>query len=201
MKKQVENDSDDKLELISEIEIAGKKCEELKEPEKIIYKTILKSLSFLIAEGMLPKEDEDVKISDNIGCTEKLCNALNVSAEDLENVFNIGNKKLELNATFYKDKWLQQHFKSAICTLTALNICFDIKELDSNELLELLQDLDMDSMQNFSTNLQKPQFKPYIKVTGKKGNPKIYKIKPFGIKEGIKLLKQLIAQEKGESNE
>ncbi|MDG3546624.1 hypothetical protein [Methanobacterium formicicum] len=191
-------------ELISEIEIAKEKCEELNEAKKTIFITILKSLQYLIdPENIKQKKREVIQIHDvNIPeAAQRLSKATKISVDDLDLIFSIEDEKLELIATFKDKSWTQQHFKSTICLLTAYHFCFGIKEMKSPDLNEHMKKLEMGSLQNLSPNLQKPQFKKYITVEGKKGASKVYKIKGLGIKEGLKLIEKLLSQELGEEND
>lgn len=195
---------ENKKQIIEVIKNAEKECENLDETNQNIFTAILKSLLYLIDSEEIKVDKVHIPEINNEDIPEpmkKLSNATDISADNLDHIFNIESEKLELIATFKDKSWTQKHFKTVVCILTAYHYCFGIKEIKSSELNEHLKKLNVGSLQNLSPNLQKPQFKKYITVEGEKGAQKIYKLKRLGIKKGLDLIKDLLTQEIGDQND
>jgi hypothetical protein len=183
-----------KNDLLADIEVAITLCNSLEHPQKSIYKTILETLKFVIGGEKIELtnlQSEAITKQKHLDSVLKLSEELDISAENIEDIFEFDNETITLNAAFDQESWIQQQFKSTLCLLTAYSICYGKNEISSKDLISQLEGLGIESISNLSPNLQEKQFNKYIKVLGGRGARKKYKIKNFGIKRGKELIKEL----------
>lgn len=198
--------SEDINDLILEIEAAEKKCEEFDDPEKIVFRTILKCLDCILTNNLSLSSvsDHPQEIYKDVPeCIKKICNATKISPDDLKHIFDFDfeNKKLELKTMITGKNAEEKQFKATLCILTGYNYCYGTKEIKSEELKTQLDQLGIDSLGNMSTFLKKARYKEFIKVEGKDRGPKKYKIKIPGIKKGEELIKSLMLPEKEKNHD
>ena len=106
--------NNDFKELIDEIKNAENRCNEVDEPNKTIFKTILKSLRFIATTKRSYHLEEDCYISENETnlpeYVQKLAKVTQTDVTDLEHIFNFEDEHLELvaniNAQNEKEKQL-----------------------------------------------------------------------------------------------
>lgn len=183
-----------KNDLLADIEEAINLCKSLEDPQKSISETILETLKFVIEGEKIELsniQSEDFTKQKHLDPVLKLSEELDISTEDIEDIFEFENETITLNEAFDQESWIQQQFQSTLCLLAAYSICFGKNEISSKDLISQLEGLGIESLSNLSPNLQQKQFNKYIKVLGGKGSQKKYKIKNFGIKRGKELIKEL----------
>lgn len=182
-----------------EVENALDICDQLDEPQKTIFETILRTLQFMISEKRLNVPELEaayIDSGDEPKYVLRLCKATKMTAEDLEYLFNFKEDDLKLS-TLYGDNWVEKQFNATISILTAKYYCFGKGEISSSELVEEFKRLKMGSMKNMSKNLN--NYKHFIDVDG--GHRKVYRLKGPGKKEGLKIIKNQILNHKGELDE
>jgi hypothetical protein len=188
------NTIDGKEQLMDEIKSAINKCNELEEPQKSIFKTILEVLQYITTNNKLSvievnkQETKSVNVPEYV---EKLIKATKINLNDLELIFDFEEENLELVANITGESEKDKQFKATLCILTALNFCFGKKEITSTDLVKQLEDLGIGSLSNLSSYLS--TFKQFVKVDGK---TRKYKIKGPGIKRGKEIIKELVLEAK-----
>lgn len=193
-------DNNDFEGLIDEIKNAEKQCNEVDEPQKTIFKTMLKSLRFIAtAKRSYPLEEDNYITETETNLPEyvqKLSKITKINVTDLEHIFNFEDENIELVANINAQNEKEKQFKATLCILTAYTYCFDQKEIKSSDLIKQLENLGIGSMSNLSPYLS--TYTQFIKVDGKN---RTYKIKGPGINKGKEIIKELVSQEKGETCE
>lgn len=143
--------------------------------------------------SLLDKNNQEVYNTD--GFIKKLCNDAEITEYELMHIFHIENDNIEIVYPFKGMKTSEIQIKAVICLLTVYNYKDSEGAMGTKELGKKLSDANI-SKNNLSKNLQKPENKKFVRSYGKAGSHNfIYKITPLGIKEGLKILKELISQE------
>lgn len=187
--------------LKNEVETALTMCNQLDEPHKTIFITILKALQHMIWEKQVsvPKvEEREFDIGDAPEYMQKLCKVTKMEVNDLEYLFNFKEESLEL-ATISGETWEEKQINASLCILTANYYCFGNGEIISSDLAKLLKKIKMGSMANLSKNLAK--YTHFIDMEEVHKTKKIYKIKGPGRNEGLKIIKEQVSNQKGEYDE
>lgn len=177
-----------------EIKTALDNCEELKDDaQRNIFKTILKTLQFMIGNGQSHTSKvenvnlEEQNVSEPI---QKLCNALQINHNQAVSVFNFNDDSLTLNAIVEGKNAIEKQLNSTLSILTAYYHCYGKDQIKSKELSQQLKWLGIKSIPNLAKNLKRKEHEPLIEVRGT-GSELIYKIKRQGIVKGEKIIKDL----------
>lgn len=178
-----------------EIETAEELSESLNDPHKTISKTILRSLSFIIENGMHenlnPSKSEDEQEDHQI-CPKILENT-GINKNQLENVFNIEEDDFKVVATINGKNEVERQIKASLIILTAFYYCYGKDEIKSRELVNKLRWLGIKSLGNLSKNLKREECSQFIIISGK-GNNINYQILNQGLKKGIEIIKEIATQ-------
>ena len=167
--------------MVSENEI-GKIKKILKEHESRI-----KRLESFFEEEEKPIKKIDVGIEE---CIIKLSEEAGINEEKIRHVFDFNKKDLNLIKIIKDKKESTKQFKATVCLLTAYHYCYGNDKIKSRDLRKKLEWLGIRSLGNLSINLS--QYKQYIIPEGKSRSPEFsYKITYPGIKEGLKIIKEL----------
>lgn len=190
-----------KESLKDEIGTALTMCNQLDEPHKTIFTTILKALQYRTLEKQpsVPKvEDREFDIGEAPEYIQKLCKVTQIEANDLEYLFNFKDESLEL-ATISGGTWKEKQINASLCILTANHYCFESGEISSSDLAKQLRKIKIGSMDNLSKNLA--NYIHFIDMEEVHKTKKIYKIKGPGRIEGLKIIKEQVSNQKGECDE
>lgn len=93
----------------------------------------------------------------------------------------------------------EKQLRGTLCFLAVSNYCNGKNSILSKELVKILESMKIKSLDNISHTLKK--YNKYIIPTGKTGDPNFsYIITQPGLKEGIRIIKELIKQFKEDYN-
>ncbi|WJI09300.1 hypothetical protein FGU46_03900 [Methanobacterium sp. CWC-01] len=187
---------DENLELIKvEIDSAEKMCESLDDPDKTIFKTILKSLNYIINEGKnenlesseVGEQVEDMGVSNRINY---LLKEAEIDLNHIEKVFRIEEDDFKVVATIEGKNEVEKQIKATLPILTVYYYCFGKEKIQSRDLASKLRWLGIKSLANLSKNLKRPECKPFVIVSGT-GNNLTYQILNQGLKKGVEIIREL----------
>ncbi|MDP1729352.1 MAG: hypothetical protein Q8L27_04070 [archaeon] len=179
------------LDIIKELDI---KDESLRTKT---YEVLLKNQLGLKSEetGNLQIIEEQLNLpTENKDTIKDLALKLGCNAEKIEDFFEISNNHITLLCPIKRDSSLEEHILFSLVYLTLTKLCFDMREIGSNDLREMMSMKQISHLTNLSTNIKKfPSL--IIHKSGKIGSTKTsYKITHEGVSRGISLIKDLIKE-------
>lgn len=121
---------------------------------------------------------------------ERVSKETGIDIEILEALIGYDENKntFALKFSFTKGKEAEKQIEAALVYLTLKKYGLEEQSGDSRELIELLENLKIGSISNFSTHMSNKG--SYFTVNGVKGSPnKTYIITKFGLQKGVELLK------------
>lgn len=184
--------------LKNEIENAIKLSETLDDPHKTIFKSILKSLSFVMddkqSESILSSKTDDTNEEQNVLVYRKLLEKTGIVQDQLENVLNFEKNDFKVVANINGENEIEKQIKASLIILTANYYCYEKEEINSRELASKLRWLGIKSLANLNKNLKRKECQPFIRIVGK-GNNTAYQILNPGLKKGIEIMKEMANEE------
>lgn len=132
----------------------------------------------------------------NNDCLRKLSNDANIKEDQLYHIFYRDGDEISLVCSFKGSNSVKQ-FKATLSLLTVYNYCHGVDRIKASDLNQKLKETNIGSLSALSPNLSKDTYRKFIRKEGKPGSHAfVYKITPLGIKEGLKIIKELITQER-----
>jgi hypothetical protein len=131
---------------------------------------------------------------------EKLASALEVELERLRNIIDFSDDDFHIIVNIPGNTDSDKQKNSALIILTIRYYCLGDREIPSNELRNRMRDLGIGSLINMASNLN--SIRNFIIRCGKPRSPATrYRITDPGIREGLRLLKQLLQKSESQAGE
>lgn len=185
-------------DLILEIKAAEKKCEEFDDPEKLVFKTILKSLSFIIKDGNFKKPSSEKTGNDQRGNNiyAEILEKAKINQKQLKSIFSFEEDDFKVIALIKGKNEIEKQIKASLIILTANYYCYGKDRISSRGLASKLRWLGIKSMKNLNKNLKREECHPFIRIIGK-SNSTSYQILNQGLIKGLEIINE-IAKEEGD---
>lgn len=135
--------------------------------------------------------------SNNLEFPRNLCERAGIDEIQLGHIFYYEDDKLEFVCPIEGGSDGEKQFNGTISVLTFYHFWKGMDKLKSQDIREILKTEKNFPVNNFSKNLQKTEYKKYIRPDGVKGSHDFsYKItNPLGIEKGLEILKKFISPE------
>ncbi len=133
----------------------------------------------------LPEKDNNVST---------LASKMSISVDKLSEILKIKDKSFDLDADIPGDNNTEQEQKGAVIILAVRKICFNESEVLSLDLAQNLRNLGVTPDRNLVSALKRyknDKGQKLITSRGRKKRGKKYVATPAGLKEGLKLLKEI----------